>query len=89
MRLATLSTWRGYPLWTCALCGRTTTTKDRMRQHIQGNGAGGHNVRVEYAMPDPPDEGATESDAQQGDTKPATPATRETTRDAENSTHAD
>jgi hypothetical protein len=51
MRLATLSTWRGYPLWKCKLCGFTATTKERMDRHIRMGGTG-HNIKVEYEIPD-------------------------------------
>lgn len=35
MRGATLSTWRGYPMWTCALCPDTRTNRAAMVAHLR------------------------------------------------------
>lgn len=54
MRLATLSTWRGYPLWKCALCGHTDTDRRRFDRHIGQY----HRVKATYTIPDVSDEEA-------------------------------
>lgn len=63
MRLATLSTWRGYSLWTCALCKDTALSPERMRRHLTGK----HNVTADRVdVPEAPAENAADA-APEGD----------------------
>lgn len=76
MRLATLSTWRGYPLWKCALCGFTATTRPRMLAHLTTGGLG-HNIRREFEVPDAPADETTPATESTPDTEPDTTAEEE------------
>lgn len=54
MKLASLSTWRGDPVWTCRLCPHTATSRARMAAH----GRDYHRLKVDFEVPEAPAEDA-------------------------------
>ena len=73
-QLATISTWRGHPQWTCALCAFATTDRARMEGHLNG----AHRIRTAYGIPDVPETETVVASAPPAETE---------TGDGENSSH--
>lgn len=73
MRLATLSTWRGYTLWKCSLCDSTDTNRERMYRHLRD----WHRIRIAYELPEVEavtTEAATVAEPETNAAKPVKPA---------------